>query len=252
MATTRSRAPSGARARCGAKTSSKSCSRSIRDGGKRGDTLLGRAAAPPPRCGRLMDVASPHHRHLPHTPPRVLACGTAGTPWRRRCGTCGSCTRARSRTPAAAASCVSGGHALSLWPRRTHRSHIFRLPSPSAARLRRFASFPWLKRYAMLVVARTLAPSQMAYARDMYEAFDRHESQDGRVSGITGAWPLSVRVVGRCGRPLRAGGESRPPAPPALTRIIAACVLRSGRLCPHPEGSPRAGDGARAQGRACW
>ena len=38
----------------------------------------------------------------------------------------------------------------------------------------------------MVMIAQSLTPTQLAYARDMYEAFDRHETQDGSGSGITG------------------------------------------------------------------
>ena len=60
-------------------------------------------------------------------------------------------------------------------------------PHPRAGRLRRFALFPWLKRQAMVIVARSLTQSQLAYARDMFEAFERHEATSGGATTEQGA-----------------------------------------------------------------
>ncbi|RYY32147.1 hypothetical protein EON62_05730, partial [archaeon] len=49
--------------------------------------------------------------------------------------------------------------------------------APVADKLRRYSSFPWLKRLAIAVVAKSLPPSDEVYSRDVFESFDLNEEQ---------------------------------------------------------------------------
>jgi len=60
--------------------------------------------------------------------------------------------------------------------------------------LRRYTQFPWLKRLALAVVAKSLTPDQEAYTRESFDCFD--QTEDGVMTAAHLRASLRTRGIG--------------------------------------------------------